>query len=171
MPVVTGAMPSAYGIQIRLEGSAALRDGWLYVVVPKGAVRTYQGTAPAWDLMLRAGLAACMGDHEPALVSESRAARIAPLIGLTRDSSMLDTTTRVFKDTLRLDLGVPRGIDLERSWVTFELSWPIESVLATYTLPTAATLGRSSPDEEAKRMAGSRCRRDAGGRDTASPSF
>ncbi|HEX5436657.1 MAG TPA: hypothetical protein VFW98_05840 [Gemmatimonadaceae bacterium] len=134
------SMPSAYGIQMRLEGSAAVRGDWLYIVVPTGLVRTYQGTADAWDLMLRAGLATCSGTGKWRLVSESRAARIAPLVGLTREHAMLDTTVRAFNDTLRLDLGVPQGTKLDRAWLTFELAWPIEGVLATYTLPGNSSL-------------------------------
>jgi hypothetical protein len=146
IPVVASSMPSVYGVQLRLEGSVAVRDGWLYVVVPTGSVRTYQGTTQAWDLMLRAGLATCTSNGSWRLVSESRAARIAPLVGLTPDSAVLDTTVRAFTDTLRLDLGVPRGTKLERAWLTFELAWPIESTLAAYTLPTSAALAASAEE-------------------------
>ncbi len=151
-------MPSVYGIQLRLEGSAVVRDGWLHLDFPAGAVRTYQGEAEAWDLMLRARLATCGRDGEWQVASESRAARLAPIAGLTRDESMLDTTTRAFTETLRLDLGIPRGTDLARSWVAVELAWPVESVLASYTLHTAASLTAAAPNWDAALPADTRCR-------------
>jgi hypothetical protein len=151
LPFAASSMPSGYGIQVRLEGSATVRDDWLYVVVPTGSVRTYQGTADAWDLMVRAGLATCTDKGAWRIVSESRAVRIAPLIGMTRDDAMLDTTVRAFKDTLRLDLGVPRTTTLDRSWLTFELAWPIQSVLARYTLSANGTLTPVSERTDAKR--------------------
>ncbi|HEY9450126.1 MAG TPA: hypothetical protein VIQ60_10240 [Gemmatimonadaceae bacterium] len=158
IPISASSMPSGYGVQLRLSGSAVVRDDWLYVEVPAGSVRTYQGTTDAWDLMIRAGLARCTGKGKWRIVSESRAARIAPLVGLTRDSSMLDTNVRVFSDTLHLDLGVPRGTDMQRAWVTFEIAWPFQSVLAEYTLPTGAVLASPSERQEAARSAGNVCR-------------
>lgn len=157
IPISASSMPSGYGIQLRLEGSAVVRDDWLYVKMPTGSVRTFQGTADAWDLMLRAGLATCTGKGQWQIVSESRAARIAPLVGLTRDSAMLDTTVLTFSDTLRLDLGVPRGTNMERTWLTFEVAWPIQSVLATYTLPTGAALTASRRRWNARRTANILC--------------
>lgn len=142
------SMRSSYGIQIRLEGAVTRRGNWLYVSVPSGAVRTYQGTAPAWDLSVRAGLASCTGSKQWKVVSESRAARIAPLVGLTIDDPMLDTTTRAFKDTLRLDLGIPPGIDLARSWLTIEPAWPIAGVIASYELPASPTLDEAHAPAE-----------------------
>jgi len=144
MAVAASSMPSAYGIQLRLEGSAIVRDGWLYVVVPTGSVRTYQGSADVWDLMVRAGLAVCDGHGEWRLVSESRAARIAPLVGFTRDSAVLDTTVRVFSDTLRLDLGVPKAIAMDQLRLTFEPVWPVGGALATYVIPARVTVVSSS---------------------------
>jgi hypothetical protein len=159
VPVSVSSMPSVYGIQLRLAGSAVVRDGWLYVELPTGSVRTYQGSAEAWDLLLRAQLATCDGRGRWRVLSESRPARIAPLVGLTRDD-MLDTTTRSFGDTLRLDLGVPRGTALDSAWVAFEVAWPVESVLAKYTLhahaPLAAPAGRR---RDARHTAEDDCRR------------
>jgi hypothetical protein len=159
IPVTASSMPSGYGIQLRLEGSAAMRDDWLYLELPVGSVRTFQGTADAWDLMIRAGLATCTGRGEWQLVSESRAARIAPLVGLTRDSAVLDTTIRAFSDTLRLNLGVPRGTNMEQAWLTFEIAWPFQSVLAEYTVATGATLTASSERWDAARTADKLCRK------------
>lgn len=158
VPISASSMPSGYGIQLRLEGSAVVRDDWLYLVVPTGSVRTFQGTADAWDLMIRAGVATCTGKGTWQVVSESRAARIAPLVGLTRDSAVLDTTIRAFSDTLHLDLGVPRGTKMERAWLTFEVAWPIQSVLAEYTLSTGAALTTSGERWNAARTAANRCR-------------
>lgn len=158
IPFAASSIPSAYGIQLRLEGSVVERDGWLYVVVPTGSVRTYQGTAEVWDLMVRAGLAVCDGRGEPRLISESRAVRIAPLVGFTRDSAVLDTTVRVLTDTLRLDLGVPAGTKLDRAWLTFEPAWPIGGALATYTIPARAALTPSGRQTGTHQPADPRCR-------------
>lgn len=80
VPVSVSSMPSVYGIQLRLAGSAVVRDGWLYVELPAGSVRTYQGTAEAWDLLLRAQLLACSGRGKWRVLSESRPARVTPLV-------------------------------------------------------------------------------------------
>ena len=125
---------SSYGIQARLEGTFALRDNWLYVTAPTGAVRTYQvDRQDYWDLRVRAGIASCVGRNVE-VKSEGRAARVATLLGLPPDAAFLDTTTRAFRDTLRLDVGVPPGTDLARSWIAFIFEWPFEGVLATYTV-------------------------------------
>jgi hypothetical protein len=149
IPVSASSLRSAYGVQLRLDGRAVLRDGWLYVELRSGSVRTYQGTTDAWDLAVRAGLAACDGKGGWKLVSESRAARIAPLIGLSRDSATIDTTLRAFADTLRLDLGVPRGVQMDRTWLTVEVAWPIQSVIADYTLTASGQLTGSREPERA----------------------
>jgi hypothetical protein len=143
IPVSVSSIPSVYGVQLRTEGRAVLRDGWLYVELRSGSVRTFQGTTDAWDLAIRAGLATCDGKGGWKLVSESRAARIAPLIGLSRDSATIDTTLRAFGDTLRLDLGVPHGVQMDRTWLTVEVAWPIQSVIADYTLPASGPLAGS----------------------------
>lgn len=150
IPVSSSSMPSGYGVQVRLEGSALQRDGWLYVEMPSGSVRTYQGTTDAWDLEIRAGLATCDGKGGWKIVSESRAARVAPLIGLGRDSAAIDTTIRAFEDTLRLDLGVPRGLRLDEAWLTVEVAWPIQSVVANYTLPASGMLAARDERREAR---------------------
>jgi len=139
LPVVATSMSTVYGIQLALRGSASMRDGWVYVDVPEGAARTYQGRANAWDLVVRAGIATCSGRGGSELIAEGRSARLAPLIGLTLDNAELDTVTRKFAAPLRLDVGIPPGTDLQRSWMTIEVSWPIESVVASYSL--AATNG------------------------------
>lgn len=155
-PVAISSLRTVYGIQMHLDGSVTRRGDWLYVVAPTGSIRTYQGTAPAWDLTLRAGLTTCTADRGWTVVSQSRAARLAPLVGLTRDNSLLDTTGRSFRDTLRLDLGVPPGTDLGQSRLTFELEWPIESSIASYAVDADAPLGR--PDSVV-----TRCNRDRRG--------
>ena len=137
-------MSTVYGIQLDLRGSASLRDGWVYVDIPVGAARTYQGRATAWDLVVRAGIATCSG-RGSRLVAEGRAARIAPLVGLTRDNAELDTVTRTFATPLRLEVGVPPGTDFERSWMTIEVSWPIESVSASYSLAATSGLVARTP--------------------------
>ena len=139
--VAVSSLRSVYGIQLDAAGTVSRRDDWLYVVVPTGSVRTYQGTAPAWDLMLSVGLATCTAPRRSDVVAQSVPIRVAPAIGFTRDSSLLDTTRREFRDTLRFTVGVPPGTKLDRSWLTFELSWPIESTVATYSLDDRTTLG------------------------------
>lgn len=140
------SLGSAYGIQARFEGSIAVQDRWVYVVVPTGAVRTYQrDRQDYWDLRLRAGLASCVSRGFE-IVSEGRPARLAPLLGLSRDAATLDTTTRAFRDTLRLDVGVPPGTDLAKSWVVLIFEWPFQNVMATYTQHTNVALdGASGP--------------------------
>lgn len=154
-PVAISSLRTVYGIQMQLDGSVTRRGDWLYFVAPAGSIRTYQGTAPAWDLTLRAGVTTCTADRGWVVVSQSRAARLAPLVGFTRDSSLLDTTGRHFRDTLRLDLGVPPGTDLGRSRLTFELAWPIESSIASYSVDADAPL---SPPDSLE----SRCNRAGG---------
>jgi hypothetical protein len=139
LPVAATSMSTVYGIQLGLRGSAVVRDGWVYVDIPDGSARTYQGRATAWDLLVRAGIATCDGRNESRLIAEGRAARIAPLVGLTRDNPELDTVTRKFTAPLHVEVGIPPGTDLDRSWVTIEVSWPIESVIASYSV--AATGG------------------------------
>lgn len=134
------SLGTTYGIQMRADGAATWRDGWLTLALPSGAVRTYQGTAPAWDLMLRVGLATCTGPGTWEVVSESRADRIAPAVGMTRDNSLLDTTLHFVRDTLRFQLGVPPKVDPRRSWIVFDLAWPVESVLAEYDFPSTTLL-------------------------------
>lgn len=128
------------GIQAHLDGSIAVQDGWAYMTAPRGAVRTYQlDRQDYWDLRVRAGVATCQG-REFEIVSEGRAARLAPLLGLSRDSARLDATPREFRDTLRLDVGIPPGTELARSWIALILEWPFENVMATYTLHTNVPL-------------------------------
>jgi hypothetical protein len=149
---------SIYGIQMQLDGTMFMRDNWLYVVVPAGTVRTYQSVAPAWDLTVRAGLATCTGRNRWRVVSEGSAVRIAPLAGFTHDNSMLDTATRTFRDTLRFDLGVPPYADPSHTWLTFDITWLFETVLASYTLHTNAVLVPSEQRPDAARVAATLCR-------------
>jgi hypothetical protein len=145
LPVVATSMSTVYGIQLDLRGSAAVRDAWVYVDIPAGSARTYQGRANAWDLVVRAGIATCSGRDGSQLIAEGRATRIAPLVGLTRDDAELDTVTRKFAAPLRLDVGIPPGTDLQRSWMTIEVSWPIESVIASYSLAATGGLTSGAP--------------------------
>jgi hypothetical protein len=145
LPVAATSMSTVYGIQLALRGSATVRDGWVYVDIPVGAARTYQGRATAWDLLVRAGIATCSGRGGSDLIAEGRAARVAPLVGLTRDSAELDTVTRKFAAPLRVGVGIPPGTDLHRSWVTIEVSWPIESVIASYSLAATGGLEAGAP--------------------------
>lgn len=128
------------GIQVRLEGSLAVQDRWVYLTAPGGAVRTYQlDRQDYWDLRVRAAVASCTG-REFDVVSEGRAVRLAPLLGLARDSARLDTAQRAFRDTLRLDVGIPPGTELARSWIALIFEWPFENVMATYTMHTNVPL-------------------------------
>jgi hypothetical protein len=164
LPVAATSMSTVYGIQLDLRGSATVRDGWVYVDIPTGAARTYQGRANAWDLLVRAGIATCSGVRGSRLIAEGRAARIAPLVGLTLDNAELDTVTRRFAAPLRVDVGIPPGTDLQRSWLTIEVSWPIESVIANYSLTATGGLVAGAPAPVAgntARVAGDRGRADA----------
>jgi hypothetical protein len=160
LPVAASSMRSVYGIQLELRGSASVHDRWVYVDIPAGAARTFQGRANAWDLVVRAGIATCAGRGGSRLVTEGRAARIAPLIGLTPDNAELDTVTRTITAPLRLDVGIPPGTDPERSWVTIEVVWPIESVIASYSLPATGGLvaGATAPADAAAGEPGRRTR-------------
>jgi hypothetical protein len=147
LPVAATSMSTVYGIQLDLRGSAAVRDGWVYTTIPVGAARTYQGRANAWDLVVRAGIATCSGRGEVRLIAEGRAARVAPLVGLTPDNAELDTVTRTFAAPLSLDVGIPPGTDLRRSWMTIEVSWPIESVIASYSLAATSGFVAGAPED------------------------
>lgn len=143
-PFAISSIGSSYGIQARFEGLIAVQDRWIHVVVPTGAVRTYQrDRQDYWDLRLRAGVVSCVA-REFETVSEGRAARLAPLLGLSREAAMLDTTTRALRDTLRLDVGIPPGTDLAKSWVVLIFEWPFQSVMATYTVHTNVPLDEAS---------------------------
>lgn len=159
LPVAATSMSTINGIQLDLRGSATLRDGWVYVDIPVGAARTYQGRASAWDLLVRAGIATCSGRRRGRLIAEGRAARIAPLVGLTRNDAELDTVARTFAIPLRLEVGIPPGTDLERSWMTIEVSWPIEAVIASYSLTASGGLAHATPDP----VAASSARAEDGG--------
>ena len=145
-PFSISTLRSSYGIQAQMDGSITMRDGWLYVIAPRGAVRTYQvDRQDYWDLRVRAGVASCAGRSFD-VTSEGRAERVASLLGLSRDAAFLDTTTRAFRDTLRLDVGIRPGTDLARSWIAFIFEWPFEGVLATYTVHSNIPLDpRSAP--------------------------
>ena len=142
-PFSLSSFGSSLGIQGRLEGSITVQDRWAYVTAPRGAIRTYQlDRQDYWDLRVRAGVASCKGrDFE--IVSEGRAVRLAPLLGLARDSARLDTAQRAFRDTLRLDVGAPPGTELARSWIALIFEWPFENVMATYILHTNVPLDPS----------------------------
>ena len=131
------------GIQVRMQGSIAVQDHWVYVAAPRGSVRTYQlDRQDYWDLRVRAAVTTCQG-RDFDVISEGRAARLAPLLGLSRDAARLDTAQRAFQDTLRLDVGAPPGTDLARSWIALIFEWPFESVMATYTMHTNLPLDPS----------------------------
>ena len=139
-PFSMSSFGSSLGIQARLEGSITVQDRWTYVTAPRGAVRTYQlDRQDYWDLRVRAAVAACKG-RDVEVVSEGRAVRLAPLLGLARDSARLDTAQRAIRDTLRLDVGLPPGTELARSWIALIFEWPFESVMATYTVHTNVPL-------------------------------
>jgi hypothetical protein len=138
------------GIQVRLTGSLVVQNGWIYVTAPEGAVRTYQlDRQDYWDLRVRAGVASCNG-RDFTVVSEGRAARLAPLLGLSQDSARLDATPRVFHDTLRLDVGAPPGTDLAKSWIALIFEWPFENLMATYISHTNLPLDESFGPWEAR---------------------
>jgi len=146
LPVAATSMSTIYGIQLDLRGSAVVRNGWVYVEIPVGAAKTYQGRASAWDLLVRAGVATCSGPRDARLIAEGRPGRIAPLVGLTRDNADLDTIPRTFVAPLRLDVGIPPGTDLSRSWLTLDISWPVEATIASYSLTATDRLAPMASD-------------------------
>jgi hypothetical protein len=91
-------------------------------------------------------VATCSGARDGRVIAEGRAARIAPIVGLTRDSADLDTIARTFVAPLHLDVGIPPGTDLRRSWVTLDVSWPVEATIASYTLTATDPLAAAAPD-------------------------
>jgi hypothetical protein len=93
---------------------------------------------------LRAGLVSC-GSKGFEVVSEGRDARLAPVLGLHADGAFLDTTLIVFRDTLRLDVGIPSGTDLAKSWIALIFEWPVQTVIATYALHTNIPLNGGAP--------------------------
>lgn len=149
LPLAASSMSTIYGIQLDLRGSAVVRDRWVYVDIPSGAARTYQGRAVAWDLVVRAGIATCSGPGVGHLIAEGAAGHVAPIIGLTRDNPELDTIPRTFIAPLRVDVGIPPGTDLARSWVTLDFSWPIDATIASYSLTATHGLLRTAADSTA----------------------
>ena len=144
-PFTASSIRSQYGVQAVFQGSIVVGDRWVYLTVPSGGVKTYQlDRQDYWDLRVRAGLVSCKG-RQFQVVSEGRASRIAPLLGLSRDAAFLDTTTLSFKDTLRLDVGIPPGTDLVYSWIAIVFEWPVAGALATYELHTNIPLNHGAP--------------------------
>jgi len=146
LPLAASSMSTIYGIQLDLRGSAVVRDRWVYVEIPTGAARTYQGRAVAWDLVVRAGITTCSGPGMGRMIAEGVAGHVAPIIGLTRDNPELDTIPRSFVTPLRVDVGIPPGTDLARSWVTLDVSWPIDATIASYSLTATHGLLRTAAD-------------------------
>lgn len=146
LPVAASSTSTIYGIQLDLRGSAVVRDRWVYVEIPTGAARTYQGRAVAWDLVVRAGIATCSGPGTGHMIAEGEAGHVAPIIGLTRDNPELDTIPRSFVAPLRVDVGIPPGTDLAHSWVTMDVSWPIDATIASYALTATHGLRRTAAD-------------------------
>lgn len=153
------SLGTQYGIQGSFGGTVVRRGEWLYVTVPTGAVRTFQRDRQEhWDLRLRAAVAACTGPRQWEIVSESRAVRVAPLLGLTQDGAYLDTTLLRFKDTARVDVGIPPGVSLRRSWLALIVEWPIQNGLATYPLHSNMMLDGSEARSGSVSMVGpARC--------------
>ncbi|HSA55497.1 MAG TPA: hypothetical protein VLE53_07320 [Gemmatimonadaceae bacterium] len=129
------SMRSAYGIQGVLNGVLVRRGDWLTVTIDSGAVRTQQADPERiWDLRLRAGIATCTADGRWEVTSESRALRVAPLVGVSSREGILDASLRPFRSGARLDLAIPPEARIERSWVVLTFEWPFENELATYSL-------------------------------------
>jgi hypothetical protein len=135
------SLNSVYGIQGLLSGSVARRGDWLAVIIDSGAVRTQQADpGRIWNLRLRAGLARCRTAGGSEVVSESRAVRLAPLVGVTDQDAILDATLRPLRDTVRFEVAIPPGTQLDRSWVVLTLEWPFENEFAAYDLETGVAL-------------------------------
>lgn len=135
------SLNSVYGIQATLRGSVARRGDWITVIIDSGAVKTQQADpGPIWNLRLRAGLAGCRTAGGSEVVSESRAVRLAPLVGVTDQDAILDATLRPLRDTVRFEVAIPPGTELARSWVVLTLEWPFENEFATYDLETGVAL-------------------------------
>jgi hypothetical protein len=45
-----------------------------------------------------------------------------------------------------VDVGIPPGTDLARSWVTLDVSWPIDATIASYSLTATHALLRTAAD-------------------------
>lgn len=141
IPFAASSLDTQYGMQGAFEGAIVVGEHWIDVVVPKGTVRTLQRDPQVyWDLRVRAALVRCLEGGQWDVTSESRAARMAPIVGLTSDTGNVDGTPRVFRDTLHLDLGLPPGTPLNRSWIAIVFEWPFVNTLATYQLHTDVLL-------------------------------
>ena len=136
VPFLISSYGGAQGVQGRLEGTIGLGERWLYLTATAGEIRTFQlDRQDYWDLRPRAAIVTCRG-RDVEIASEGRAIRLLPLLGLSRDSSLIDTTSRALQGTLRLDVGVPPGLNAARSWVAVVFEWPFQNLMATYTLHT-----------------------------------
>jgi hypothetical protein len=157
-PFALSSIGSSYGIQARLDGTVMSTDRWAYLTLPRGAVRTYQlDRQEYWDLRLRAAIATCR-QRSFEISSEGRAVRLAEVLGLSREAATLDTTMRAFRDTLRLDVGIPPGVNLARSWIALIFEWPFANVMATYTMHTTAMLNGTAWQGSRPDLIGERCR-------------
>lgn len=139
------SLRSAYGIQGTLNGSVVKRDEWITVTIDSGVIRTQQADpAPVWGLRLRAGLATCGADGGSQIASESRAIRVAPLVGISSRDSILDASLRPLRTTARLDVAIPPETRVDRAWLVIQLEWPFENEFATYSLDVDVPLDGSA---------------------------
>jgi hypothetical protein len=107
---------------------------------------------------VRVGLATCSGTGQWQTISESQAVRLASTVGFTRDSSMLDTIARSFVTPLQTNLGIPPGANPDMTWITFNVSWPIEGVMASYTLHSGNVIRAGRIAEDPQRIVAALCR-------------
>lgn len=148
------SLRSAYGIQGVLNGSLVRRDEWILVTIDSGAIRTQQADpAPVWGLRLRAGLAACTPDGNWEVASESRALRVAPLVGIISRDEILDASLRPLRAGARFDVAVPPGTRFDRSWLVIVFEWPFENEFATYSLEVNVPLDGTGRREGGARAA------------------
>jgi len=152
-PFSVSSFRSSRGIRTALEGVVVIYPDWIYVVVRQGAIRTDQRDPQQyWDVRLRVALGTCDDEGHWSVLSESPAVRVAPVLSIKQNANQLDTLTRRFQDTLRLNLGVPRGTELRRSLLSFTLEWPLENRLAMYSLITDVALAEPLDPQEAARV-------------------
>lgn len=145
------SLRSAYGIQGTLNGSVVRRDEWITVTIDSGAIRTQQADpAPVWGLRLRAGLAICGSDGGSQIASESRAIRVAPLVGINSRDSVLDASLRPLLTTARLDVAIPPETRIDRAWLVIQFEWPFENEFATYSLDLGVPLDASAREGGAR---------------------
>lgn len=140
VPFDVSSIGGNYGIQVRLDGTLTLRDGWVDVDVPTAALRYYQRDPAQYrDVRVRAAVFACPAGS--AAAAQSHSLPVDPtLLIKSGGARLVDSVTYPLSGTIHLSVPVPRAANLERAWIAFVVEWPFENAFATYAVHTNVPL-------------------------------